>query len=88
MPRTGYIYTKRDLSHRMTLPVTREMRDFLDRFSRLLQDSGGKSMGRTQIVRALIHALMRLEGQVDSSGITDERILQERLVKAFSNKRR
>jgi hypothetical protein len=86
VPRNTYIYTQKELSHRTTLPLTRAMRLYLEEVSGRCKDDGGAYLDRSQVVRALVAALMKLEDQVDWTGIKDEGELVKRLLRAFSRR--
>jgi hypothetical protein len=81
--RKTYSFSSEQLRYRPPIPMTPEMRDFLAELSSRTKAKGGRYLDRSQILRGLIQALMRLEGQVDWSSIRDEEELVRRLVAAF-----
>ena len=86
MPRTTYIYSRKKLTYRTTLPLTRQMDAALSAISKKCKDLNGIHIDKSQIIRSVIAVLAKLEDQVDWVGIKDEAELVERLLKAFSKK--
>lgn len=86
MPRKTYIYSQRDLTHRTTLPLTKEMDAFLKDLSERCKEGEGRHMDKSQIVRALIQVLMNAEKTLDLAGVKDESELVLRLSRALQKK--
>ncbi len=83
MARNTYTYSSKDLL-KTTLGGTPAMRDALKNLSTRCKDNKGSYMDRSQIIRSMIRALMKLEGQVNWEGINSEEVLVTRLIRAFS----
>ena len=86
MPRKTYIYSQKDLTHRTTLPLTKEMDSFLKDLSERCKEGEGRHMDKSQLVRALIQVLMNAESQLDLAGCKDETELVQRLARAIQKK--
>ena len=86
MARGSYVYSDADLTHRTSLSLTPAMAKALRDVSERCKAEGGRYMDRSQILRALIMALIKAEDQVDWRGIKDEDDLVKRFVRAFSKK--
>jgi hypothetical protein len=86
VPRKTYIYSQKQLTHRTTLPLTKEMDTFLKDLSERCKEGDGRHMDKSQIVRALIQVLMNAEKQLDLMGVQDEAELVQRLTRALQKK--
>lgn len=86
MARETYAFSQRELRYRATLPLTAEMKTFLNEISDRCKREGGKHMDGSQILRAAIRMLMKHESQVDWKNIDTEEELVRRLIKAFSKR--
>ncbi len=92
MARETYSYDKTQLTVRAVIPLTPEMSDFLESISRKCMGprDGGKIKGRwadrSQIVRSLVRALMKLHPQIDWDNIMTEEDLAAAIEKGFRKK--
>lgn len=85
MPRKTYTYRASEL-RRTTLTLTAEMNQFLKNLGERCKGIGSPYFDKTQIVRALILALMRSEGRLDLRGLKDEADLANRIAMALSKR--
>ena len=86
MARKTYTYSRKELSTRAMVPLTKQMDSYLRQIQDLCKGKGGRYLDRSQVIRALILALQKCEGQVDLQGVKDEEELVRRLVRAFSRR--
>jgi hypothetical protein len=86
LARNTYSYSKEELPVRAMVPLTAEMSEFLRQISELSKKRKGRYLDRSQIIRCLIRALMKLEGQIDMDQVMDEEELAKRIIKGFSKK--
>lgn len=74
----GRVYKGRHL--RAELTIAEPLDKFLGEFGEYSRKSGGYKLPKTEIIRALIRVLMKLN--VDVTGVKDEDELVERIMKA------
>lgn len=86
VPRRTYVYSRRELTRRVTLPLTPELDKFLKGLGDRCKDECGRFMDKSQLLRSLIAALKRVEGSLDFNGVKDETDLVTAIMKAFVKK--
>lgn len=84
--RRTYIYDRATLSHRTTLPLTKQMDLFLRDLSERCKEDCGRWIDKTQLLRALISVLMKVGDKLDFTSVEDEGDLVECLRRALSKK--
>lgn len=65
---------------KITITITPDLEAFLDSLRKQIRDLGGKSLGRTEIIRAALEYLSQLN--IDLKNIADEEDLLQKLLKA------
>lgn len=68
----------------LTLPESLD--SFLSEFGRESRSTGGYKLAKTEIIRALIKVLMKLNKQIDITGVKDEDELVERIMSAIKKR--
>jgi hypothetical protein len=80
--RKTYIYSRKELTHRTTLPLTKEMDLFLRDLSGRCKEGDGRHMDKSQLLRAMLAVLMGVSDRLDVAGVKDEAELVERIRRA------
>ena len=83
MARKTYKYDRSQLTLNATVSLTPAMRDALKELSVRCKDEKGRFMDRSQLLRALVAALVKLESQIDWREIKTEEDLIQRIYDGF-----
>jgi hypothetical protein len=86
VPRRTYVFTKDDLTHRLSVPITDEMDRFLSDLVQRSKALTGRHFDKSQVARSLLRALMQRSDDLDLKGVKDENDLVLKVLRLFSKR--